>query len=449
MTILLFALIVYAIISFVKPFVGLLILILALITNVLATFIPQVYGISCSLIMESVLIIAWLISMGSTKRLPYLNDYQTISVILFMLLTLVFRYYYDAMYLPTGRFALKDTFISLLIYLLIIYYASSFKKLTVILRVFAISGLIYSFLSFIQYVLGNGIGSNEQYVRMTAMQSLDTNYLAANLCMILPLVYYEAKYDSSKLWRYISWICIPAILLNIAFTFSRGGFVIICVVSLLIIYVERKELGWLARFITILAIICVIVPSAYWSRMKTIKDPENIAHSRINLQKVSFKATLENPLTGVGHQKLVKVKRGNIRRLEIDYFRSRDVKYVIATHNAYLEIAFSSGIPMLLLFLFIFIFSFNNLGILGTYFSKNNMNDLLKLTSLLKISIIAYLAVCMCLSLVLPLQIILILAIILALKKKVVKGKISSFGKDKVKIIEKDNFIEGKVSIIS
>ena len=175
----------------------------------------------------------------------------------------------------------------------------------------------------------------------------DNNSFALMLCMMLPLLVGIALTDERK-WVKVTAasmaaLCVPTIL----FTFSRGGLLTLCVVSVLLLWRSKNRLavaGLMAvALIGFLAFTSETVTEKYMDRASTIDDyqEDGSARGRINAWKTSWNVFLDYPVVGVGPNNLAAVFRRYSP--EVDRFR--------VAHNAYFQLLAECGLPALLLFL--------------------------------------------------------------------------------------------------
>ncbi len=211
----------------------------------------------------------------------------------------------------------------------------------------------------------------------------DNNSFALMLNVSLPMLVGIATTDPRRPVRIaavvIAVLTVPAIL----FTFSRGGFLTLCVVSALLFWRSKNRLLVAAVMAVVLVGLVAFTSDTftqkYVERTSTIDNYEEdgSAQGRINAWRTSWYVFLDYPVLGVGPNNLIAVFRRYSP--EVDRFR--------VAHNAYFQLLSESGLPALLLFL----------GALGTALWR--MNRLRLVTALpwvvtqarmLQIAIIAF-----------------------------------------------------------
>lgn len=175
----------------------------------------------------------------------------------------------------------------------------------------------------------------------------DNNTFALMLNMSLPLLVGVATTDPRRPVRIaataMAALTVPAIL----FTFSRGGFLTLCVVAGLLFWRSKSRL--LVAAVMAVAVLGFVAFSSdtitqqFVDRTSTIQDyqEDRSAMGRINAWKTSWYVFLDYPVFGVGPNNMAVVFRRYSP--EVDRFR--------VAHNAYFQLLSENGLPGLLLFL--------------------------------------------------------------------------------------------------
>lgn len=171
----------------------------------------------------------------------------------------------------------------------------------------------------------------------------DNNDFALALNMILPFFVYLGM-NEDIIWRKLFfYLQFPFIIIAIIYTFSRGGFIGLCAVLLMIVLKsKRKFLGF--TFLILGAILIFsFAPQEYKSRVETIKsyEEDQSAMARITAWKVSWAMAKDRPLTGVGLNNFLSV---------VSNYHS--FKLYVA-HNSYLQLLSEAGFIALGIFLFL------------------------------------------------------------------------------------------------
>ena len=185
----------------------------------------------------------------------------------------------------------------------------------------------------------------------------ETNYLGANLVLVIPIAFAIASVQTDPLKRRL-WAAAGCLLVFALFlTSSRGGFLGLVVAVL--VYAYRKRGAWGALTLLVLLLVAAL-PTGIGERMVatiTKTDTEvagleasNRAHTA--LFYAGLKMIADQPLTGVGPQ--------NFKPLSLQYAPELTKSFI--AHNTYLELAAETGIPVLVLFLLLLVAALKTLG---------------------------------------------------------------------------------------
>jgi probable O-glycosylation ligase (exosortase A-associated) len=171
------------------------------------------------------------------------------------------------------------------------------------------------------------------------------NDLALTLNLLLPLAVALLLGNRSPLQRALLLGCICLDAIGIIATFSRGGFITLCVIGLtyLAILFRRghRQLPFLALFLVLAAV--PLLPSGYTDRLSTITniqaDASGSAQDRLTDSIAAVKYVAVHPLIGAGIGQ---------DQLALNQVRGPTWTHV---HDIYLEYAVDLGLPGLVLFL--------------------------------------------------------------------------------------------------
>jgi probable O-glycosylation ligase (exosortase A-associated) len=244
--------------------------------------------------------IATLIGLVLTKdknRIP-----KDISIILMVLLWLVF--FFTTCFAMSQRDAwpqleqVSKIFFMIFISVVLINDA---KKLRYLLLVMALSLGLIGIKGAIWVMLSGG--ANRVYGPEGTFIG-DNNDLALALNMALPLLLYLSKGEPRKWLKSLLMASFAMSIVSIIFTYSRGGFVALALVSfLLLIKAKYKSLA-----VIVLGVGCLlalwVIPDQWSNRMNTIQtyEQDGSAMGRINAWKMAWNLALDRPFTGGGFQ---------------------------------------------------------------------------------------------------------------------------------------------------
>lgn len=174
----------------------------------------------------------------------------------------------------------------------------------------------------------------------------DNNTFALGLNVALPILVGIALTDPDRRVRMVSSAMAFLCTLTILFTFSRGGFLTLCIVGAMLVWRSRHKL--LAGGLVAVAIAVFFVVSAdslteeYVERTQSIAsyEEDGSAMGRIHAWQTAWRVFLDYPMFGVGPENMTVVFRSYSPAP--DRFR--------VTHNSYLQMLAECGLPALVLF---------------------------------------------------------------------------------------------------
>jgi O-antigen ligase len=185
----------------------------------------------------------------------------------------------------------------------------------------------------------------------------ETNYLGANLVLVIPIAFAVGSTQTEPLKRKLWMAAGCALVFMLFLTSSRGGFLGLLVALLAFTYRKRGVRGAL---MVLFVILLAALPTGLGERMVatlTKADAEivgleasNRAHSA--LFYAGLRMIADAPLTGVGPQ--------NFKPLSLQYAPELHKSFI--AHNTYLELAAETGIPVLILFLLLMAAALRTLG---------------------------------------------------------------------------------------
>jgi probable O-glycosylation ligase (exosortase A-associated) len=179
---------------------------------------------------------------------------------------------------------------------------------------------------------------------------LDNNDLCLGLAMGLPFTFFLRRSVEKRWLRRLLVIAFALTCVAVVCTLSRGGFLTMCVVCLLIFNKLKKSvLPWLVAAL-LAGIVPFLLPSDFKERLETLKDPtqEGSAAGRLYAWQVGLRMVAAHPFFGVGFEGFVY----NFRRFDPITVRNKDgVKSIRVAHNTYLQVWAELGTVALVCFL--------------------------------------------------------------------------------------------------
>lgn len=209
-------------------------------------------------------------------------------------------------------------------------------------------GLTFAFFG-VKYGL-HGVLRGGRILQGPGGMMLDNNDLCLGLTMGLPFMFFLRRIAEQRWLRRFLVIAFGLTCVAVVCTLSRGGFLTMVLVCLLIFNkLKRSILPWV--FVTLAAgIVPFVLPDDFKERLDTLKDPtaEGSAAGRLYAWKVGMKMVAAHPFFGVGFEGFV----SNFRRYDPLTVRRKDgVKSVRVAHNTYVQVWAELGTPALVCFL--------------------------------------------------------------------------------------------------
>lgn len=252
--------------------------------------------------------------------------------------------------------SLEASLISMMLYakvfLLALLLAGCLKseKDVRMMTLYCLAGLLVGALVTIyQYKTGT-FAVQDIYTQRAAGLREDPNDTAMLLVAGVPLAIYWFMNSRNVLVKLFFAGAVPLLLVGIGLTGSRGGFVTLVVIALMI-YLRRPTLQMTVAGLVMVAAVAVLAPESYWDRMETLVTGEE-AHggrsleSRSMLLQKGVAVFMDRPVLGVGpgnygNAFMASVTSGGIvGRSGLSLASDRG----IVAHNMYLELVVEIGV---------------------------------------------------------------------------------------------------------
>jgi len=183
----------------------------------------------------------------------------------------------------------------------------------------------------------------------TAGLVLNRNVMASyiNLAIGCTYILYQMSPGSGE--RVALLIALPTLLVALALTFSRSGYIALVAVVVLVSYRLAKTKGYvtLGALAAMLVLISVFLPEAFFKRVGTIvpsmQHQEETFGLRVELWKAGINMIRDHPVVGVGPANFTVALGRYGGRLPVIGKR-------LGAHNAYVGMAAEAGIPGVLLY---------------------------------------------------------------------------------------------------
>ncbi len=214
--------------------------------------------------------------------------------------------------------------------------------------------------------LQNIVGKSNDY-RITGPIG-DPNFYAQILLVLVPLALERLWHERQPILRFLAGWALAVCLLSIIFTFSRGAFLGLIIITILFIWHYRIRFVPLLITLLLGSFLLQFVPEQYSERVQTMtnlipglsqEDARNDSsfRGRLSETQAGWRMFKEHPLLGVGLNNYAVHYQTYSRQIGIDS-RLEDR----AAHNLYLEIAAETGLLGLTVFGTLLAFTFISLN---------------------------------------------------------------------------------------
>lgn len=177
----------------------------------------------------------------------------------------------------------------------------------------------------------------------------DNNCFAMAFNMIIPFIFFSIRFYSFKVLKLGLMFLYYLSIFGVVFTYSRGGFLGLCVVIAILQLKAKRNIFLLifgAAFIGV--IVFLSVPESYKERISTIfvssEDRDKSSGGRLHFWKVAIIIANDNPIFGIGPGCF------EIAYPRYDFSKGKFGKRK-AVHSSYFQMLSNNGYPGLLLFL--------------------------------------------------------------------------------------------------
>lgn len=226
---------------------------------------------------------------------------------------------------------------------------------------------------------------------------LSSNFYALILIPMVPLAMDRLWHEKSNWLRFLAaWALIVSVL-SIVFTYSRGGFVALVVVVVLMLLRMKLNPLFIAALVAVGLLIWQFLPAQYTDRIGTLSDlfggetstavsTDISFRGRLSETTVAWLMFLDHPIQGVG--------LANYNDNYQDYSQNLGLDTRLearSAHSLYLEIAAETGLIGLIAFGAILWVLFQGLAQSNAIFKQARLPDYAHLTIALAIAILGYL----------------------------------------------------------
>ncbi|MFZ1042460.1 MAG: O-antigen ligase family protein [Anaerolineales bacterium] len=297
---------------------------------------------------------------------------------------------------------LKDVIIGLVV----IFYIQNAKSLRLAVWALLAAGILMGTISVFQVFTGTysklyaGFGQvanlSASDFRLAGVLN-DPNFYAQIMVVLVPIALERFLDEKPAILRFLAGWALIVCTVTILYTYSRGSFIALGIVALLVILQQRRRpLAPVLLLLTLGFILFQFLPQQYTQRISTLLQvlpgANNSATLDASIQArsltdiVGWTMFTDNPIFGVGI--------GNFNSRYLQYALQLGVGQNVETqsaHNLYLQVAAERGIVGFLSFVAILYFSFTTLAQARSLFLKQNLTEFANLSTALGIGLIGYL----------------------------------------------------------
>jgi probable O-glycosylation ligase (exosortase A-associated) len=174
----------------------------------------------------------------------------------------------------------------------------------------------------------------------------DNNDFALAVNIALPMIYYLAQSEPSRRIRLILWASLPFAVAAVVLTYSRGGLLGLGAVLVAIILQSKHKIRGLSIIFGLILLVFLVAPGKWIERMETIRtaaQTDASARSRLFTWRFATLLTLDHPVLGGGFETFT----GEL----YDRYGMGGQYIVHGPHSIYFQMMAEHGFPGLAIFL--------------------------------------------------------------------------------------------------
>ena len=283
------------------------------------------------------------------------------------------------------EFLLGDYFKTLVVFVLLAHVIDTAEKMKQICLALVLIAMVLALTTLRNYLSGASIETGGRVLGYNAPLTANPNDMALMLNLILPVGVALLLSCQRLLWRLVLVVTLCILVAAIIVTFSRAGFLTLCVTFTAYFWQlrKRREWIWIPVFLLVVLGSIPLMPDTYTARLSTITDIESdstgSAQTRLSDMIAAGGFVLRHPLTGAGV---------GMNALAMNEARGETWTEI---HNVYLQYAVELGVAGLLLFLLLFRECLKSTRVVPVRQAANDSIETLRyIAEGLKISLIAF-----------------------------------------------------------
>ena len=184
----------------------------------------------------------------------------------------------------------------------------------------------------------------------------DANFFAQMLLIAVPISFERMLAETTRVLKFVAGCALLLSIVTIVLTYSRGGLVVLLMITPIALYRLRAHRKWLITGALLVVLALPLLPAGYIDRLTAAapavglevdesQSADSSTQLRVNLMTVAWEMFLDHPLLGVGYN--------NYETHYQKYALVHDLNRVggdLSAHSLYLEIAAERGAIGLLFF---------------------------------------------------------------------------------------------------
>lgn len=300
--------------------------------------IPEKEGLSGMKLIGAFILAGWMITVVIRRRLNLKINGLLLVTVLFVAWCGISSIYAIS---TEAAFSRLLTFMQLLAATLMFYsVVDTVPKLRGVFWAMVIWTTLSTIIALVMYAVG---------ITPVAVGFVgNRNLLAIFIIIAIVCAYLLYQVTEIRAGRLTLVVSLPVLFLGLALTLSRTGLIVLGMGLIVVWYRVLREQGFLllSGSVTVLCIIMLMLPDAFWHRAGTIvpsvERQEGTFGTRVQLWRIGLRMVEDRPVMGVGP--------GNFMPAFPRYARGPLLRKPLVAHNSYVSVAAEEGIPGLILF---------------------------------------------------------------------------------------------------